>query len=152
MKEKKTKPAPEVEEEDVSGKLATIDEDNLDREWLQQPDLVQDYAEQHANAKRDLANAKVSLDLIEAETELSIRKNPEEFDIEKITESIVKAKVLTCHDFQKAQRVVINRQYNVDLLSAALSSLEHRKKSLENLTTLFMAGYFGSPKLPDDGG
>jgi len=136
----------ETDEEELNESLLEIDQYRLDREWLLQPKRVMKYATMLADAKKEMLEHKAALDLAEAELELSIRKDPDDFGLEKITEAIVKAAVIVQPRYQKALKRYNNSRHRVDVLSALLEALQHRKKALEDLVTLHGQNYFSEPR------
>ena len=126
-----------------------IDLDRLDEAWCAQPGLYHRYAVQLADAKRKHAEAKASLDVVEAETALKIRKAPEAFlgDV-KPTEASIAACVTTQKIVRKALAVVIEAKHACDVLEAAVWALDHKKKGLENMVQLHSMNYFSAPRTP----
>ena len=84
----------------------TIDQDALDVEWLEQPRLMMRYARIEAEAEKQYANARASLELIKAEVDKTVRMNPEKFDIAKITEGAVSAAILMTDEYKEALAAV----------------------------------------------
>ena len=130
-----------------------IDPNALDRECVKQPRLRRYYGRLLADARRDVAVAKADRDLTEAELRLKIRTKPNDYDLEKITEAAVGETVLTQPGYKRAARRVIDSQHEVDVLAeSAVAAIDHRKKSLEDLVQLQLAGYYAEPRLPAGGG
>jgi hypothetical protein len=125
------------------------DPNELDKEWCNQPRLRFRYGQELADARRGLATAKAELEVSEAELDLAVRSDPGKYGLEKVTEAAVKSTVPTLKQYQKAKRAVIDAQYAVDVLDAAVSSIDHRKKALEDLVQLFMMDYYSKPKAPE---
>jgi hypothetical protein len=124
----------------------SIDELALDKEWLGQPNLYLNYATKLADSKRRLDEAKNHLEVVTAELDRSIRLNPVEFGIPKITEGAVSSMISIQSVYQAAQKEVIEAKHEVAIHDAAVTAIEHRKKALENLVTLHLAGYYSEPK------
>jgi len=123
-----------------------IDQYNLDKEWLGQPKKMKEAVEEWSEAKDELAQAKAKLDRTKAKLELDIRKNPDKFDLGKVTEAIVAAAVLLELDYKKALNDVNEAQYRVNTTHGTVDALDHRKRALENLVRLFGMDYFSSPQ------
>lgn len=134
---KKTKPEVNVLE---------IDPDALDQEWLKQPGLYFEFAEQLADARRKLDRAKSALDVVAADLDKCIREDPQQFDLEKITEAQVTKTVLVQDEYQEALKEVQNANYRVNLIQAMVTALDHRKKALENFVFLHGQNYFSEPR------
>lgn len=129
-----------------------INEDELDREWVEQPRLYFRYAKKLALARRDLEQAKTNLEVVAADLSKKIRKDPGRFGIEKITDKTVESAVVTSKEYQQAQTTVTDAGYQVNLLVAAVSTLDHRKRALENLVDLHGMNYFSAPKARTNSG
>lgn len=127
-----------------------IDDSALDLEWLQQPMLMLKYTEAAASARREVDRTKELLGIEKAELDKEIRKNPEKFDIEKITESIVISTIILKPSYKKIQSNLIDCQYEYQMLQGAVQAVEQRKQSLENMTKLLGLQYFAGPKMPRD--
>lgn len=127
-----------------------IDPLRLDEEWLRQPELYLDYAERLAEAKKLHAQAKAQLDLTNAKLYTDICERPSYYGLMKTTKDLVDAVITQEEDFQKATQALIKAKYNMDLLDAAVTALDHRKKALENMVWLHGQSYFATPR--DKGG
>ncbi len=124
------------------------DPNRLDEEWVGQPRLRFRYGQELAEARRTLAQAKAELDVVEAELSLRVRAKPDEYDLEKVTEAVVSATVEVQPKRKRARQAVVDAQHEVDVLDAAVSAIDHRKKALEDLVQLHLAGYFATPRAP----
>ena len=129
-----------------------IDKHRLDEEWEQQPRLYRDHAEGLADAERVLSQVEAELKVLRAEVELCIRRNPDEYGLEKCVEAAVKAAVETHESVKSSSSAVIQAHYKADMCKAAVRTLEHRKAALEELVRLHLADYFSSPKVEGEGG
>lgn len=133
--------------------ITAIDENALDEEWVNHPTKFHKYALRLANAKTMLAESKASLDVVEAEISLRVRKNPLKYGMDgKITEAVINATVLLNPKYQEALTEVTNAKHKVDILQAAVDALEHKKRALENLVTLHGQSYFASPRVSKEAG
>lgn len=127
-----------------------VDLNRLDEQWVGQVRLRRHYGRLLADARRDLADAKAELKLVEAELKLAIRTKPDEFDLDKVTESAIEATVVVQPRYKAAQRRVIECQHEVDVLDeSAVAAIDHRKKALEDLVQLYLSGYFAAPRAPE---
>ena len=129
----------------------SIDENRLDREWLKQPDLMYKYATMYADAKREASEAKSNLEATKAQLTNKIRNNPEDYDLsDKPTEKAIEAKVLSNKKYKKANTNVLDAVHAVDVLGAAVTSIEHRKRALEKLVSLHGQNYFSTPRASNE--
>lgn len=125
-----------------------IDPNELDEEVLKQPIFYFQYAEELANAQKARDKAKERLDVTRAEIDTDIRTNSDKYDIAKITEAVVTNTILLQDDYQQMIEDLSDKNYEVNILQAAVRAFDHRKKALENLVQLHIASYFAGPKEP----
>ena len=125
-----------------------IDEEMLDVEWIEQPTLFLKYASHLANTQRDLDDVKQKLDIMKAELDIEIRKNPSQFGIEKITEGAIQSAVLTNTGYQAMYEALLDTKYENDMAKNAVQAMNMRKDALENLVRLHGQSYFAGPKVP----
>ncbi len=127
-----------------------IDPDRLEAEWLAQADVVHDYHLKMADAKQSLDEAKDALEIVYAETDMDVRLHPSKHGLaeldKKPTETMIKNAVLLTKAYQTASEEVIRAKYEVNVLEAACTSLEHKKRALENLVVLWSQDYFAAPR------
>lgn len=135
------------EQQDDVPSLLDIDQDSLDEEWMGQSKLYYSHAAQLAEARFQWAEAKTELEVLEAELGSKVREDPGEFGLDKITEKGVESAVLQTREYQKAVTKVNRKKYEVDVLEAAVTALEHRKRALEGLVTLYGLNYWSEPRV-----
>ena len=128
-----------------------IDRYRLDDEWVKQPDLFRRYAEALADAKREYEEAKNDANLVRAEIELAMRKEPEKYDLPKITEGMIKAALDAADEMKEVEQKTIDARHKVGVLEAAVTALDHRKRALSDLVSLHLADYFSKPVAREDG-
>lgn len=133
-------------EQELDGSFLDIDENELDAEWLGQPKLRFSYSLKLAEAQHAFDEAKANLKLVEAEVEMDARESPEDYNLTKVTDASVKAAVLTSDRYKKAQKGLNDAQYRVNILWAAVNSIDDRRKALEKLVDLWQGSYFGEPR------
>ena len=136
-----------MEERNYSKDLA-IDINALHLEWLRQPQLFMEYAEQCADARRKLDKVKESIDVLKAEKDSIIRQNWAANGV-KCTEAQVSNHVLMDPDYRKATDHYIELKYEYEMLSSAVKAFEQKKSALENLVRLHGQQYFSSPEVND---
>lgn len=123
----------------------TPDKDNLDEEWVRQPELYHEYATQLADARLEQSEAQNKLEIVTANLDAEIRSDPESYGLAKITDAVVKATIPSQPEHKKATQKVQKARHRVDVLQAAVAALDHKKKALENLVYLHGQNYFSSP-------
>lgn len=137
-----------MEDTNAKSKFFEIDKLRLDSEWVEQPKLFHKYSTRLADAKEELERAKAHKDVVEAELGRDIRSDPAKYDLPKVTEGAVEACILLQPSYQAALDQVIKSRHNVDLLQAAVDTLDHKKKALESLVYLHGQDYFSAPVAP----
>lgn len=128
-----------------------IDIDALDEEWVGQPKRFGKYAKKLADAKHSVEVFKANLALVEAELADAIRRIPKEFGVTKTTKDAVDACVIQQREYKEALEELNNAKHKADVYDAAVKSLDHRKKALENLVFLHGQNYFASPRSSGEG-
>lgn len=127
-----------------------IDEDALDVEWLGQASLLIRYARNAAQARMDLDKAKEALDVVKAELDAAIRKEPDKYKIEKITEAVVGNTIILQPKYKETNERYLKAKYEADIAQGAVNAVNQRKDALENLVRLYGQQYFAGPKMPRD--
>lgn len=130
----------------VSNTDFQIDENNLDKEWMRQPSLYSKYARATADARREMDEAKNKLEVVKAEVSIDVRTNPGRFGLAKITEASLSQVVDCCDQVKEAAAELIESRHHHEVLIAAVGAMDHRKKALESLVSLFLADYFSTPR------
>jgi hypothetical protein len=119
-----------------------IDKYSLDEEWIKQPSLFLEWAEKVVDAQTERDKTKDQLDLIKAELDAEIRADPKRFNLDKLTEAAVSNAIIQAEKFRAAQLVQFEKVRSVRVLEVAKEAFEHKKKALENLTQLYLSGYY----------
>lgn len=124
----------------------SIDENQLEKEWVTQPEMFHDVALALAEAKDVYAKAKARIDVVKAEVDLEFQRDPEAFGFAKVTVALAKTVVDSDVRVVKTIREAIDAKHEVDVLDAAVFAMDHRKKALESLVSLWLADYFSTPR------
>ena len=127
-----------------------IDVDSLDVEWADQPTLMIKYTKIAAEARMELDEAKENLGIVKAEIDLEIRRDPEKFDIVKVTESAIQSAIILEENYGKANSRCLKAAYELEMAQGAVRAMDQRKQALENLVRLHGLQYFAGPKVPRD--
>lgn len=132
---------------DYNGDLE-IDEHALDIEWKGQSKLFMRYAELSAEAVYERDKAKDQLEVVKAEIDSDIRTNFKKFGFDKKpTEAALTAQILTNDKYKKYNDLYIKAIKNMNILIAAKDGIGNKKYALENLTKLWVAGYYSTPNI-----
>jgi hypothetical protein len=124
-----------------------IDLHRLDWEAQRQSRLVKNEGERLSELRFNLAEKKAFLDLQKATLELAIRGKPEAYMLDKVTEATIAATIVVQPEYKTALKKYNVAKYKVDDQEALVNALEHKKRMIEKEVDLFLAGYFGEPKL-----
>lgn len=130
-------------EEDVS-----IDGDALDQEWLNQPSLMMKYCRIVAEANKRVDETKEMLDVVRAGLDKDIRRHPEHYDVDKVTEAGISSIIIVQESYTEAMGEYLQVKYEAEMAKAAVRALEHKKDALENLVRLYGQNYFSGPSVP----
>lgn len=126
--------------------LGHIDRSRLDEEWVKQPDLVDEYVRLLPDAKLKVNTLEAKLKLVEAELRHEIRSDLVTFGLRgKPTKDEIDAAVVMHDRYKEAVRRLNQAKHRVDVINAALKTLDNRKAALEDLVKLFGMGYFAKP-------
>lgn len=131
-------------------KIPEIDLTQLEKQFAEHPTLVESHADALADAKKKLAKVEDELEETDAKVKLAIRKDPESYGLDRVTEEGVKTAYVLDERHRKAKERVIRAQYDVDMLAGKMTVLSHRKSALENEVILFSQSYFAAPKAPPE--
>ncbi len=139
-----------------------IDPDSLDVNWVEQSDLYYKYSEalntalkQKNDLKLEVDRAKETIEQVKAELDLDVRRDPESYDIKKVTESVVQSAILLDERYQEAveeffaKRDEMNKAQDLsNKLYSCVAAMEQRKSALEQLVKLLNQQYFSTPEEP----
>lgn len=129
-----------------------LDKYNLDEECLKQPQYYMKYAEKLASANKKVEQAKAAYNVAEAELQKKIRANPDKYCEGDSREGAIKAEITIRLAKHPAAKALIAAKHRQDVLQAAVSALDHRKRALQDLVQLFIAQYFSNPRLKGEDG
>lgn len=129
----------------------SVDKHNLEEEWTKQSSLFLKWGEAHAEAITEKDRAKEKLDIIKSEIDSDIRTRPEKYGFDKKpTEAAISSIILKHPKYTEVNNEVIKCNEEVNVLAVAKEAMNHKKKALENLTTLWVAGYYSDPDIPKE--
>lgn len=138
------------------------DPDTLDVEWLEQANRFYKYSaalDEASAVKNDLKKQvdqkEKEIDILKARLELEIRDDPDAFELEKITDSSVKAAILSSKQYESVLeelfelRTEFNEAQNkVNSLYTDVNTMQEKKEALKNLVVLLNQQYFSTPSIP----
>jgi hypothetical protein len=129
-----------------------IDINALEKEWEKQPSTFMYYSKKEAFAQEEKDRAAQKLNIIYAEMDSKVRKNPSKYGItaEKPTDTAIKQVILRSEDYKTAEENVIIKTKQMRILSAAVIAFEHKKRALTKLTDLYINNYYSSGGVPKE--
>lgn len=138
-----------MEELDYTADIC-IDPTALDVEWLRQADLMRKYATHAADTKQAVDDAKERLDVVKAQLDRDIRRDPALFGLDKVTEAAVQNTILLQEEYAESNQAWAEARYEHDIAIAVVRAIDQKKTALENLVRLLTASYFAGPQTPRD--
>ena len=127
-----------------------LDPTQLDLAAALQGELFFYWAEQAVAARRMVDHTKLALELEENRLSLECRQDPESFGLTKATEAAITAAIKVNKEYQIASTALMDARHESNLLDAAVSAMEQRKRMIEVLITLHGQQYFAGPSVPRD--
>jgi hypothetical protein len=122
-----------------------IDRDNLDEEWLRQPELYMKINMALAEARQYLDELKEMREVKALKLGKKVRQDPEAYGIEgRATDKAVNEIVDTDKNILAANEEVRQAKFEVDVLYGVLNSADHRRDALKNLTSMELKEWYGS--------
>jgi len=121
-----------------------LDLNALDTVWQTQPALYMKYAVAAVEAQDERDHQKRKLEVLAADLDHKIRRNPDKFEIKSISNPAIAACVDThpSYDLQYQKYLAACRKANMYM--AAMRAFDHRRASIEGLTKLWLNGYYSS--------
>jgi len=127
-----------------------IDENDLATEWQNQASAVLHYNTLLAGAVHDYDIARARLGVVVAELDRDIRDAPEDYGLPKATDAIMSNAIAGQPEHQIALKKVNEAKHRVGVLRAACDALEHRKRSLQGMTDLWLRQWYSDPTTRDE--
>ena len=128
-----------------------INKHRLDTELEKQAELFLNYALEWVNASDKVSKIKEKLELTKAKADKEIRSKPTKFNLgEKITETGIKASLTLHPKVIKANEDLLDCIKSEKIYQIIKEAFGHKKKALEKLVELTLAGYYGNPKEPKE--
>jgi hypothetical protein len=127
-----------------------IDFNDLHTNWKNHSDDFMYWAKKWAEAVEKKDKLKEMVKVRSAEIEMGIRKEfaarpPKNI---KVTESVIASEVTMNDELKGLRNQILETNKDVDVYAAAKAAFESRKKALEGITSLWIAGYYSTPNAP----
>lgn len=128
-----------------------INRHDLPGEWERQPQLYIKWSEEWAYATQLRDQAKDNLDLVKADIDSNVRANPTAYGLvekPKPTETAIAGIVVKQKGYEEAIERLHKANLDVNVLAGARSAMDHKRRALENLTTLLVNEFYGTAGVP----
>lgn len=127
----------------------SVDKFDLDDELIRQPQEFFDAAVDAVEANERTGLMKERHEIILARVEQDIRRNPKRHKVKKVSEAAIKAAKVKDKRGRQSFKDFLKAKRNEGVCQAAREAFGHRKKSLEKLVELRIAGYYTEPRIKD---
>ena len=119
-----------------------VDIHNLHLEDQKQPSLVEKWGTRWAEARDKERRGKRNLEIVYAEIEKEVRSNPEDYNIEKITENAVRSAVVISKKYNDIYNEHLDSCKEVDLMGVARDTIADKRASIDGEIKLFLNSYY----------
>ncbi len=117
----------------------------LDKEWVEHSDYVYMFLDEQAESRIKMDAAKDNIEVVKAELDSQIRKEPSKFGLEKLTETLISNTIILLEEYGNALKQYLDAKEEYYKASNVCTAMEHRKSALENLVVLHGRGYWADP-------
>lgn len=129
-----------------------IDRMDLVSELDGQTRLYGEHAMRLADAKKAHAEAEAERKVTWAEVAMRVRTDPGAFGLkDKPSNDAVEEAAQLQDEYRQAVKAEIRAKHKVDVLQAAVSTIEHRKRVMEMQLELLVREFWAMPKMPQGG-
>jgi len=136
-----------MQEETRDFLMDPIDPDQLEVEWLAQPNLYMNYVRKAKRAKKEAQRAVEKVKTVRSELILEANRNGIE-GIPKLSDPKVEAYYRAHERYQEAVRERIDAEHRAEVADGKIWACQQRKAALESLVILWGQEYFSSPREP----
>lgn len=124
----------------------SIDKNALDFECMRQSMLYAEASEELASTTFRKETLKLELDKLEAEVDMEIRADPEEYGLNaKPTETAIRATLSADKRIVKKKEEFVEATFDANVAMGMKNAYEHKKTCLELLVKLYISGYWADP-------
>jgi len=105
-------------------------------------------AQELAQSRKELEEAKARTEVVSAEIGLDIRTDPTKYSIEKITENAIQSTIMLQGRYQKALQAEIDARHEAEIHQVNVTALTEKGKAIGKAVDLFLASYWAvDPKV-----
>jgi hypothetical protein len=124
-----------------------IDIHDIEGDWIKQSSLYMKYSELHANATASRDRLKQELEVERAEVFARVKKQWKSLGFEKKPTDAEANKFVDQDELiDEIANELIEANKEVNILLSAKIALDHKKRALENITSLMIHNLFADPK------
>lgn len=138
-----------MNEQNEYAKDVYVDPFALHKESRDQPALMKKYTGILADAKKEVDRISEKLAVCKANLDKKIRKKPEKFGVDKLTENIIFSTIIIQKKYREIMAELIDAKHEKEVASGAVTAMEHKKSSIELLTKLLGMDYYAGPSTPN---
>ena len=127
-----------------------LDPLQLDVNALAQPKAFFKWSKRWVAARYEMDKAKLVLDITENELNIDVRKHPNDYGLDKVTEKLAEAAVKASAKYREKAEILIEKRMIAGRLEKAVVAMDQRKRMIEVLITLHGQQYFAGPSVPNN--
>ena len=125
-----------------------LDRYDLPTEWETHPQAYMYWADEYTYAVFDRDRQKDQVDLVMADLDGEIRNDPDAYELTKVTDSSVAAAIKRTQLYKDEQEKMHQANLVVNRTAAAKSAMDHKRRALDNMTTLLINEFYNSNTAP----
>jgi len=125
-----------------------VDRYDLVGEWERQHQIYMDWVNIYALSVMERDTRKSAVELSTANLDSLIRSDPSAYGVDKVTESAVKNAIISSEEYQEKITELHKANLFMHKMEGAKTAFEQRKKALENLVQLSLAGFYSANSAP----
>lgn len=114
--------------------------------------MMLDFGIRLADARQEEDELRAALSVVAAELDRDIRNAPDVYGVPKVTEATISNAILIQPEHTQATAALNTARHNVRILQAATEALDHRKRTLQGMTDLWLRQWYADPKSPGQPG
>src|SRR6185503_57069 len=124
-----------------------IDIFNLHEEARKQSRFYKKWSDRHAGAVKRANEDKSAFERVKADLWLKISKRPDKYGLEKTTEKMLEAAVVTQPAYQEAAQLMHDSKHEADTLKGMVEACDSKKRMIELEVQLHFGNYFSEPRV-----
>jgi len=122
----------------------SVNPDNLEYEWVSLPLFVFNASKMLADDRFSYEELKRQAQVVRADMDMAVRRNPAKFGLDKVTEGTVAAIVNAETQVQDADRRALVAKKVVDTAQAAVAAMSAKKDALNAIVDMKKMNYYNT--------